>query len=59
MGKGATGMSIEQYYEENPDFRRYVDAFAKDKNETVEQVLRYKIVIAKAEDIREHEMERR
>lgn len=52
-------MNIEQYYEHNPDFKRYVDAIAKDKGETAEQVMRYKVVIAKAEDIREHELERR
>lgn len=50
---------IRELYASNADFRRYVDAIAKDRNISEEEVLQFEIVRSKAEDIRVHEMERR
>lgn len=52
-------MDIRELYKNNDDFRRYVDAIAKDRNLSAEEVLQFEIVRSKAEDIRAHEMERR
>ena len=46
-------------YHDNPDFKRYVDAIAKDRDMSAEEVLQFEIVRCKAEDIRAHDMERR
>ena len=46
-------------YLKNDDFKRYVDAFAKDRDISAEEVLQFEIVRSKAEDIRAHEVERR
>lgn len=52
-------MDTRELYKNNDDFRRYVDAIAKDRNLSAEEVLQFEIVRSKAEDIRAHEMERR
>lgn len=52
-------MDIRELYKNNDDFRRYVDAIAKDRNLSAEEVLQFEIVRSKAEDIWAHEMERR
>ena len=49
----------KELYDNNTDFRRYVDAIAKDRGIKADEVLQFEIVRAKAEDIRAHEMERR
>lgn len=48
-----------ELYRNNADFKRYVDAIAKDRDLSAEEVLRFEIVRSKAEDIRAHEVERR
>lgn len=49
----------KELYDNNTDFRRYVDAIAKDRDISAEEVLQFEIVRSKAEDIRAHDMERR
>lgn len=46
-------------YGSNADFKRYVDAIAKDRDLSADEVLEFEIVRSKAEDIRAHDMERR
>lgn len=48
-----------ELYKNNEDFKRYVDAMAKSREASVEEILQHEIVRGKAEDIRAHEMERR
>lgn len=48
-----------ELYKSNADFKRYVDAIAKDGGLSAEEVLQFEIVRSKAEDIRAHEVERR
>ena len=48
-----------ELYGNNADFKRYVDAIAKDSGLSAEEVLQFEIVRSKAEDIRAHEVERR
>ena len=48
-----------ELYKNNADFKRYVDAIAKDRGLSAEEVLQFEIVRSKAEDIRAHEVERR
>lgn len=52
-------MDTRELYKNNDNFRRYVDAIAKDRDLSAEEVLQFEIVRSKAEDIRAHEMERR
>ena len=46
-------------YLKNDDFKRYVDAFAKDRDISAEEVLQFEIVRIKAENILANDMERR
>ena len=46
-------------YLKNDDFKRYVDAIARDRNLSAEEVLQFETVRGKAEDIRANDMERR
>ena len=48
-----------ELYTSNADFRRYVDAIAKKRELSAEEVLQFEVVRGKAEDIRAHDMERR
>lgn len=48
-----------ELYANNVDFKRYVDAIAKKRELSAEEVMQFEIVRGKAEDIRVHEMERR
>ena len=48
-----------ELYNNNEDFKRYVDAMAKSREVSIEEILQHEIVRSKAEDIRAHEMERR
>lgn len=52
-------IDTRELYKNNADFKRYVDAMAKDRDLSAEEVLQFEIVRGKAEDIREHELERR
>ena len=52
-------MDIRELYRNNEDFKRYVDAIAKDRDISADEVLQFEIVRGKAEDIRAHDMERR
>ncbi len=48
-----------ELYTNSADFRRYVDAIAKKRELSAEEVLQFEVVRSKAEDIRAHDMERR
>ena len=52
-------MDTRELYRNNEDFKRYVNAIAKDRDISADEVLQFEIVRAKAEDIRAHDMERR
>ena len=52
-------MDTRELYKSNEDFKRYVDAIARDRNLSAEEVLQFEIVRGKAEDIRANDMERR
>ena len=52
-------IDTRELYKSNEDFKRYVDAMAKSREVSVEEILQHEIVRGKAEDIRIHEMERR
>ena len=52
-------IDTRELYKNNADFKRYVDAMAKDRDLSAEEVLQFEIVRSKAEDIRAHEVERR
>ena len=52
-------MDTRELYRNNEDFKRYVDAIAKDRDISADEVLQFEIVRGKAEDIRAHDMERR
>ena len=62
MGKGETGMSNEEtreVYNQNADFRKYVDAVARDLGMSVEGVMQFAAVQNMAAKAKANEMERR
>ena len=58
-GPGSTGMiDVKNLYEKNQDFKRYVDAIAKERSKPVDEILQHELIRTKAEDYKD-EMEQR
>lgn len=58
-GPGSTDMiDVKNLYEKNQDFKKYVDAIAKERSKPVDEILQYELIRTKAEDYKD-EMEQR
>ena len=51
-------IDVKVLYDKNQDFKRYVDAIAKDRGQSVDEILQFEMIRSKAEDYKD-EMEQR
>ena len=51
-------IDVKNLYEKNQDFKKYVDAIAKERSKPVDEILKHELIRTKAEDYKD-EMEQR